>query len=186
MSLIDDKREFLLGEEVIIIRKLTITDEEIQQCINLLDEKYHSGYKLKVITTKLQFIFWYIITGRKLESMKYLYEVLTCKSRGCYFTNSKIINIYEFNYKNIPDRFFKQTIIFDIFHEIRHYYQDTYMRYKFNNNFNNYIRVDKVGYGSQPIERDANKFAGRMCKKHKDKISDILNIYSDWWSYYYK
>jgi Zn-dependent peptidase ImmA (M78 family) len=93
------------------------------------------------------------------------------------------INLYLFN-NHAEKRFKKQNVIFCVFHELKHYYQHKYKE-KWLYSQERYNLKD-TKYRSSMVEREADKFASRMCVKNKKEISEILNVYPDWGTLYYK
>ena len=60
-----------------------------------------------------------------------------------------------------------------LFHELRHWYQQKYMK-MFHTNANNYdIEISNKEYDNLPLEKDANTFAKKYCKKLGIKYATI-------------
>lgn len=135
-----------------------ITQKEILECVNLLNNKYkNTTNNIKFYRNKLHAMFSYYKNHEfNKNDFKSIINGATC---AAYLTGSKMIHVYSFNIKKHTEKkYLKQHIIYSILHEIRHNYQSIYAPKKFNREANYYISSGE-GYSQQWIERDANKFA---------------------------
>lgn len=158
------------------MKKQTVTKEEIYECMKLLHEDYHDA-NIIIFNNFWECLKWHVLNNFDIEQIKKVYKGRTV---GCYNVDLKYIHIYMFNDKT-EERYRKINIIHTLMHELRHYYQYNFQESKWRkgNNKVTYMLGD-YRYKSAPVERDANKFAARMMIKHKEKLSNILNIYPSW------
>ncbi len=105
-----------------------------------------------------------------------LIDCIRFKVSGVYNEKTNDIHIFTFNFDD-PYSIDKPHIIHTLYHEIRHYYQHQLKSKKYMDSINDNEPFEYLG---KQIERDANSFSARMSNKHKEKISKILNIYTDW------
>jgi Zn-dependent peptidase ImmA (M78 family) len=153
-----------------------ITEDEIRQCMALLHEDYKDPKcKINFMFTLWDFIKW------NIKNSKFCFKDTIEARRGdagaVYHMDLEEINVYLFNYKQ-NERFYKITMIFRTFHELRHHYQNKYKNHLLTKEVR-YVLSD-YRYDSSPSERDANRFASRMMMKNRKEISDILNVFPDW------
>jgi hypothetical protein len=163
--------------EVIKLKNKAITDDEIKNCVKLLHKDYHDA-KIIVFHKFKDYLKW-SMTFKNFD-YKYIKEVYKGRTVGCYNSDLKHILIYVFNDKS-NERYKKINIIHTLMHELRHYYQYNFKESKWRKE-SNAVRYElgDYRYKSAPIEHDANRFAARMMIKHREKISNILNIYPSW------
>lgn len=161
---------------MIKLKSKVITREEINECIKILHKDYHDA-EILVFDRFLDYLKWSLSHEYfNFNNIKEVYKKLTL---GNYNSKTNKIHIYIFNNKS-EDRYIKASVINTLFHELRHYYQFNFKGSKWGNGNNLTYALDDYRYRSSPIERDADKFAARMMIKHKDSISDALNVYPDW------
>jgi hypothetical protein len=178
--------EELLRDKLIIKNKAKkiISTEEIEKCIDLLHEDYKTlNPTIRVFKNKIAMIPELLkIKSECFDDYKY---IMSGNTHAQYNSNSNLIDIFIFNhlkrYKNKEERrkYLKLYIIFNLYHELRHSYQDKYKNFKFEKERKHYISYGN-GYKSQWIERDANRFAVRMMEKHRENINEILGVTWDW------
>lgn len=162
-------------------RHSPISKNEIDACIKLLHKDYHEGYDLHIHYRKRDLIKWYLLNRCSIGGLKHATKIIFKeKSFGVFNRYFNAIHIYIFNYSN-PYSSSKPEIISTLFHELRHYYQWNYKKNKYEKSF---LNLEGITYESQLIERDANNFAARMMNKHCKEISEIINVYPDWFSPY--
>jgi len=102
-----------------------------------------------------------------------------CASTGFYHPSLNEVWIPIFSYRNKNPRYVKLEVILTLYHELRHHYQwnkKPKLAQK-----RGVLNVKDKGYSADPTERDANRFASRMINKYKDEISNILNVYPEWY-----
>lgn len=164
-----------------------VTREQINSILDLLHNDYKRlstnihiyGNKFRLFANLSQFIGLLGITGKNT----------------CGLQNGENIYVFCYNLKrwleksNESDKHIikdctKLTTISTMFHELRHVYQMYYKYDKYMNDTLNYIGVIGKGYGSQWVERDANKFAQRMMNKYNKEINNILGINFEWYMNY--
>ena len=166
-----------------------INEDELDECLKLLDPKYHNlNIKIKFYYNRLHVFVDYLRGEYNKEDFK-----LVMKSEGtcaCYrpYINQGInILVYSFNrnkyyqFWNNEIKYKKIQVMYDIYHEIRHAYQHQFAPKKFNEERIAYISSGE-GYSEQWIERDANRFSRAMMGRHKDSISKIVNLESKKWN----
>ena len=69
----------------------------------------------------------------------------------------------------------REATIFTLFHELRHWYQQKYLKQFHIQNTNDYfVSVDWDNHHKQRLEVDANNFAKKYCKKFKIKFTQKL------------
>ncbi|MCA1021505.1 DUF3920 family protein [Halobacillus litoralis] len=159
---------------------MNINVDKLLSCVDLLHEDYvENKNNIKIFTNKYSFLFQYILKhGLDIKEIK---SILKGETRGVYYHNTNEIEVYAFSIKCDEDTL-NQEIVFCMYHELRHYFQWNYNKKLADKRTS--MKVNDIGYETDPTERDANYFAARMCKKYKDQISRKLNIYPDWSSPY--
>ena len=156
--------------------KKVISQKEIDQCINLLHSDYH-GCPVYVFHSFRDYLKWSF--KERLFDLPQLKKAWKGKTAGSYDVVENFIQIYIFNHES-SDRYIKQSVIHTLYHELRHYYQFTYKSKKWNSKNVVSYKWGDPKYSESDIEKDADKFAGRMLERNKEKISEILNVYTDW------
>lgn len=149
----------------------------MKACIKLLPKDYQFDFcDFNIHSNKLKYIISILHNILKFIwiTLKDGYYILRGKTIGCC-GNYDFIDIYAFNY--IENEYFKVEMVFGLYHEVRHLWQ---RQHKFKKYDHKKLSVTNIRYSSQDAERDANRFAARMCNQHLDKISKILNIDNEW------
>lgn len=155
-----------------------ITNQEIYQCQKLLHDDY-KDVQLKIIHSRLWFVirsFWHGMSPSNIR------EHFNGEAVGYYDGDNDIVYILPFAFRFKNAEFRKLEIIHNLYHELRHSYQ-----WRFKPKLvkqRNVTSVKDDGYESDPTERDANRFASRMCTKYKEEISEILGVDSTWRTLY--
>lgn len=153
-----------------------ISQEEIDQCIELLHPDYHNC-PVYVFHSFWDYVKW---SFKRFEfDFEQLKKAWTGKTSGVYNSRYSFIQLYVFNH-TVEDRYIKQCVIHTLYHELRHYYQFTNKARIWRSAKGISYSLGHPRYNESPIERDANKFAARMVIKNRKKISKILNVYTDW------
>lgn len=179
------EREF--GETKIRNKSKLFTDGQINNILNLLHPDYKDlGMTITIYKNKRQIIRDWIFTFKNYFDNET--AIKTIRGSICGNQRCGIISLFPFNYK--VNKKLKEEVNFDtqrrllstfaLIHEVRHAYQRIHKEQKFNKLNEIYIDVDKPGYHSQWIERDANHFTQRFMNKNKDKINEILKINENW------
>ena len=163
-------------------RSELITLNQVKDCLSLLHEDYHDC-EVHMFNSKLSFVKWCVTN--KYYDKEHIRSVLKGLSAGYYRIDRKFVHIYLFSH-HVPDRYFGLHVIRTLYHEVRHHYQYSYQCNKWVKSKGIGYRIEDSRYNTSAIERDANKFAARMCIKHKDEISKILDVYPDWIVYGYE
>lgn len=145
-----------------------ISKKEINNCINLLPEKYKNiDIKIIIFSSKFQVLLYNLFTGRKT----------TKHSIGDFNSYHNSIRCYK--HKMPKDNNIKIRIVDVLMHELRHKIQTLNYPDKYAKDNKNYIPFGD-GYGEQWIEIDANRFSRRILNMNKSAISQILNIEATW------
>lgn len=155
---------------------MNVSVKRLLSCVDLLHDDYCENKKnIKIFTNKYEFLLSYVREhGLDIKEIR---SRLKGETRGTYYSDTNKIEVYAFSIK-CDEETLNQEIVFCLFHELRHYFQWNHNQKLIDRRTN--LDVGDVGYEADPIERDANHFAARMCKKYKDEISRELNIYPAW------
>lgn len=150
-----------------------ITKDELLKCQKLL-HKHYQDVPIVIYRSRLLFT-----TNKFLEGVSFnrIQEHLLKQSRGWYDPINNKVHITLFSF--VESEFAPIEVVLLLFHELRHHYQTTRKPRLFKQR-NWELCVTDSRYNSDPTERDANKFAARMCNKYKSEISEILKIEADW------
>lgn len=151
---------------------IMITKKEILKCQKLLHEDYH-GAKIKLYGSRLSLILRRMFVLSFSEILSLLHE----DSPGWYNPNNEEVHILLFKFGK--DDLASVNVIYTLYHELRHYYQFKH-KPRLVKRRDWTIRTNEPGYSSDSTERDANKFAARMCKKYIREISEIVDTEPDW------
>ena len=156
-----------------------ISREEVDDCIGLLHPNYIDQCPIYIFNSFREHLVWSV---RKMDiDIIQLIKAFRGKTTGMYNSKKKYIHMYAFNFKSIDKRYIKLCIIHTLYHELRHCFQFNHKINKWKGRLaNNQFSIDDPNYRQAPIEKDANKFAARMMRKHSEEISRILNVYPDW------
>lgn len=159
---------------------MLLKQNKIYKCIDLLHNDYKiMNTKIYVYNSKLSLFLHFLLNTKSKLGFKDIKMVYGGKCCGLHCENT--IYLFTFNRKNINKDISKLSIIYDLYHELRHAYQYKYKAKKFNKYMQNYVNCMEHGYHDQWIERDANAFSRRMFKKYKNELNNILNIKNKNW-----
>lgn len=92
---------------------------------------------------------------------------------GLYIPSIQEIMIFEFNLPKSKEKVDTVAFAFNLFHEIRHMYQEKYLEGQF---YEDARKQNEISYKDQWIEIDANYHAIQWILQHKKRICEILNI----------
>lgn len=150
-----------------------ITRKKIRQCHQLLHKDYQD-VKVILYRSRLLFIIKKILKG---ETFNEITDYLFGRAKAWYNIENQTVNIPLFAFKK--GDWISVEVIHALYHELRHYYQFTH-KPKIIKERDWNLTVRDSDYKADPTERDANRFAARMCNKYKQEISEILGVKPNW------
>ncbi|MGG0667769.1 hypothetical protein ABE073_04485 [Lederbergia citrisecunda] len=162
-----------------------ISDEEINEIIAMLHPHYKEmQMRIYLHKNKFQSILGMLNPFNDSGRRAMLASTIKGVIAGNHRQGEIILFPFNYQFKNVPNEYklqcYKLLIISNLLHEIRHAYQWTYKKKKYNKLSDSYVPAGREGYHSQWIERDANKFAQRIMNSNKQNISYALGISFDW------
>lgn len=145
-----------------------VTSKDIKHIIDLLPNRYKNlDVKIEVFGNRFYLWMYNFLKTRTTHNA----------SVADFNEYHKSIRIYA--HKEVEDKYLKLRVCYSLLHELRHKMQTIKFPTKYSIDNQNYIPAGE-GYSTQWIEKDANKFARRVMKLHKNKISKIYNLDEEW------
>ncbi|SFE91933.1 hypothetical protein SAMN05428981_11056 [Bacillus sp. OV194] len=157
--------------------------QQIFECIQLLGEDYSNlPYIIDIYTNRERLEY-----ERKNKPVitEVEYDQILNGSHhppGQTISEKNVIRLYLFNLDDINnENLYKIEIIANVFHEVRHTWQQTHHLYMDEpelQSIDDNIDDNKEAYFNLPSEKDAYSFQEQQFDKHKLKISEIMNMTS--------
>lgn len=167
-----------------INNKSNIDSNKIMQVISLLPEEYTDmNVEVRIYGTRWSLL--KTILNKKEQSIKFIdfLAILKVGIIGGYSgEETNKIELYLFNVPKSKEEYRVQNLVFTIFHELRHKYQNQYMRDFYNNEIKKCQGLSTMSKKiiskdlNLMIEKDADKFAYDFYIENQDKIDKIFEF----------
>ncbi len=167
-----------------INNKTNIDSNKIMQVISLLPEEYTDmNVEVRIYGTRWSLL--KTILNKKEQSIKFIdfLAILKVGIIGGYSgEETNKIELYLFNVPKSKVEYRVQNLVFTIFHELRHKYQNQYMRDFYNNEIKKCQGLSTMSKKiiskdlNLMIEKDADKFAYDFYIENQDKIDKIFEF----------